>query len=128
MDEITDRISPQKPTLGIPKRLSQFGFPSKVISQSCWVCVRFGESQGALVLALDSEAQNKLKVGAMELWNSIERRLGKELLHRNIKPLFEGVDPLNAQSVLPPLLQSAQRVVWIPFGLSEGDCFLGIVA
>jgi hypothetical protein len=129
IDEVTDRHPEPKPELGLPKRQSQFAFPSPEIPTTLWVDVSFGPSKGAAMLAFQPGFIKALKFKtSQQLWEALLKRAGSEFARRQIQPIFGGVMELHSTGTVPKDLTELPRVVWIPIKLPGGECFFGIAA
>ena len=129
IDEVTDRHPEPKPELGLPKRQSQFAFPSPEIPTTLWVEVNFGTSKGSAMLAFQPGFIKALKLKtSQQLWEAMLKRAGSEFARRQIQPIFAGVSELASSAPIPKELAALPRVVWIPIKLPGGECFFGIAA
>jgi hypothetical protein len=133
IDEVTDRHPEPKPELGLPKRQSQFAFPSPEVSTVLWLEVSFatatGPSRGATMLALQPGFLKDLKLKTpQQLWEAMLKRAGSEFARRQIQPVFAGLSELTPSAASPKELAALPRVVWIPIKLPGGDCYFGVAA
>ena len=117
IDELNARWPEQKPTLGLPKRDSQFVLPA---TDACVVTVSIGGSPpGLAALALDPSL-TKGGQSAQKLWSAVTDRARVEFAHRKISPAF-GNTATKAPSDVRP-----SRVIWIPIRVDAGQLWLGV--
>ena len=126
IDELTDRHPDPKPELGLPVRQSGYVLPEPGLS-SVLVCeLELVGTRGILLIASEPGFGRALKLGPEELWSAILKRAGGEFARRGIQPAF--YSPLNVVGggPLPKHLPIPGRLVWIPFSIPGGRCFLGM--
>ena len=123
IDELVERHPEPKPELGMPIRQRVFALPAEGLADLVACEAAFSEAKGCLFLALDSGCAGALNMTARGLWDSLLKRAGGELHRREVKPSL-GM-PLVLKGELPKGLEPA-RVVWIPFRLKTGTCYLGL--
>jgi hypothetical protein len=133
IDELTERHPEPKPGLGVPLRQKEFAAPGPEIVHVLACQVSFDQGRGHAFLALDAKAAKILELNSQELWDSLIKRAGAEFSRRSIRPKLATPVHLMRSETLDTLPAPAwshppQRVVWIPFSLGEGKCFLGLAA
>jgi hypothetical protein len=130
LDELIDRQWNYRPELGLPIRASSLDWPSPTVLEALLVPV-FGEPPGFLALALDPPAIPGMGIaGVGDLWESVSRRLPKELEVRKIRLRFGVPCQVSREGVGGPLrlpngAPAPTRVIWIPIGVEGGGCYLG---
>lgn len=137
IDELTERHPEPKPELGMPQRHKQLAMPAPTALQVVICEVRFvlekpdaqgnPELRGFALLAADADCARKLKLDAEKLWEAILKRAGGEFMFRNIKPRLGSARALS-EPELPSGFAEPTRVIWIPFKLNPGTCYLGVGA
>jgi hypothetical protein len=130
IDELAERQEEPKPELGMPVRQRQFAFPSAELSAALVCEVTFsspaGDSVGFALIGADPTCAKKLKLDAQGIWDAIVKRAGSEFMRREIRPRFGSSTELRAPGALPPGFAVPGRVIWVPFKLNPGICYLGV--
>lgn len=125
IDELTERHPEPKPTLGMPVRHSRLQLPKS--STDLMICeVTLSEKRAFALLAFEPSFMTELKTTPVELWSAILRRAGSEFMRRNIRPLVGNPREFRNGEELPPGYAEPARVIWIPFEIPAGICFLGL--
>lgn len=127
IDELCERHPEPKPELGLPKRLPRLDSPDPAIT-SLFVCdasFPIG-APGVAVLAIAPGCRKALKLEPPALWAAMLKRAGSEFMRRGIRPKLGAGFELAAPFALPEGSAVPGRVVWIPFRLPAGPCFLGV--
>ena len=130
VDELIERHPEPKPELGMPQRHRDLVLPAPGL-QGALICdVGFtleagGETRGFALFAVDAEGALKLKTDSRGLWRSLLGRAGREFVFRKIKPRLGEPKDLNSAE-LPAGFAVPSRVIWIPFKLNPGSCYLGV--
>lgn len=132
IDELTERHPEPKPELGMPQRHRQLALPAPglqgaLICEASFALEAGGETRGFALFAADAEAVLKLKLSSRKLWDALIKRAGREFMFRNIKPRLGDAKELPSAE-LPPGFATPARVIWIPFKLNPGTCYLGVGA
>ena len=144
IDEFNERFPDDKPELGIPKRLSRFTPPEPdldlVIHEVTQAAAVAGETsatsaapaqRGFAMLAFDAAFARALgramdSARPEDLWIALVRRAGSEFMRRGIKPVVGPSQFLRVEGTLPAGLVEPTRVIWSPFRVAGGRCYLGI--
>lgn len=126
VDELIERHPEPKPTLGLPLRQREFGAPAESLKSLLVTQVAIGDNQGLACLALDSACLTELGIQPSTLWEALVKRAAVEFARRQLRPRFDKSAELGPGVKLPPGHLQPQRVIWIPFTLKDGRCFLGI--
>ena len=130
IDEITSRHPDPKPELGLPMRRPKFEFPQEGLASALCAGVDFGQPpSGCMALSLCPEAEKRLGLDALSLWESLIQRTGAEFSRRGIQPRLGAPMKLATQSStgsLPPGFTEPERMVWIPIKVGQGSVFLGM--
>ena len=130
IDELIERHPEPKPELGMPIRQGalKFPFPSsdQILLTDVTLSWNSKVTPGFIIVALDAEAYTKLRLSSEDLWNLMQRRAGSEFIRRGIQPIFAASQTVSSSNPLPSRLMSSPRVIWIPFHLNPGNCFLAI--
>ncbi len=142
VDELTDRHPQPKPELGMPIRARDLSLPTQDLVGALLCEVTFaggdegvstastsgsGDARGFALLALDSECSRKLTLTTPKLWDALVNRAGGEFMHRKIKPRFGVVHRAESGALtVPKGWPTPARVIWIPFKLLPGACYLGV--
>jgi hypothetical protein len=136
IDELTDRHPEPKPELGMPQRHRQLVLPATgpLTAVICEVSFALAqptaastETRGFALIAVDETCAKRLKLDATQLWNSLIKRAGGEFGFRGIQPRLGNLQELKS-STLPAGFAEPARVIWIPFKLGSGACYLGVGA
>jgi hypothetical protein len=136
IDELTERHPEPKPELGMPQRHRQLAMPAPGALRVAICEVSFvlaqptpagNETRGFALVALDEPCAGKLKLDALKLWDALIKRAGREFMFRGIQPRL-GNPGLLAEPSIPPGYAEPSRVIWIPFKLGPGTCYLGVGA
>ena len=126
IDELTDRHPDPKPTLGMPTRSKRLD-PPPGVSEVLFVEAAFGpESRGSVMLSFDAGFFEAISVSAEQFWGSILKRIGTELMRRNIKPTLSPPIMMKQTIQLPKGFPEPSRVIWVPFEIPKGRCYLGL--
>jgi hypothetical protein len=136
IDELTDRHPEPKPELGMPLRQRAFAFPSSdfPVVLLCEVTFSLGdgtESRGFTLFGLDPVSSRKLGLDTPATWAALVKRAGGEFMHHKIRPKFGTLVELHNTGgavELPKGFPPPERVVWVPFKLNPGVCYLGVGA
>jgi hypothetical protein len=134
IDELTDRHPEPKPELGMPVRQNEFAFPSvdfpvALVCEVTFVLSDGKESRGFSLFGMDPICAKKLGLDTRGGWDALVKRAGGEFMHHKIRPRFGSVVELrNPERELPAGFAAPGRVVWVPFKLNPGICYLGIGA
>ena len=142
IDELNARLPKLKPELGMPMRSRDLGLPSpelKALLAAEIIFVREEavaaaataggtESRGMVLLACDPECLAKLGIPTREMWDAILKRAGQEFMVRKIQPRVGHVTEIIPPIALPQGFAVPARVIWIPFRLNPGSCYLGVGA
>jgi hypothetical protein len=132
IDELTERHPEPKPELGMPQRQRELALPvpgltGALICETSFALEAGGETRGFALFAADAEAASKLGLDSRALWEALIKRAGREFMFRGIKPRLGDVRVLEGPG-LPAGYAAPGRVVWIPFKLNPGVCWLGVGA
>lgn len=147
IDELNERLPGHKPELGMPMRQRELALPAPGLEAFLIAEMSFvreeaaaatatssgpgghaGDSRGIALLACDPDCRAKLQLETRALWDALIRRAGKEFMFRKIQPRLGAVTEPRAPFALPPGYPPPGRVVWIPFRLHPGICYLGVGA
>ncbi len=128
IDELTDRHPEPKPELGMPVRGNEYRVPDPSLTSVLACVVEISGQRGVVFLANEPSFTQALGQSAPELFKALLKRAGGEFLHRGIKPVFSEPVTLLGASALPADFPTPGRVVWIPFKLPSGSCYLGLGA
>ena len=124
IDELVERHPEPKPSLGMPTRLTSFALPNMRF-QSALACeVQLDNTRGLALVAMDEGCQKVLELDPEKMWSALLKRAGSEFMRRSIKPLI--IASQRVTSELPKSLPQPGRVIWVPFDLPSGSCFLGM--
>lgn len=130
IDELTERHPEPKPELGLPRKQSQFAVPETGLIDTLAGVARFEDSSGIVILALDPAGLKALKLkpaAARTLWDALLARATREFKLRHIAPsLAEPKALVGDAQELPAGFPRPGRVIWFPFRVSGGRCYLGI--
>ncbi|MGK5082718.1 hypothetical protein WDW37_05375 [Bdellovibrionota bacterium FG-1] len=132
IDELIQRHPEPKPELGMPIRQRELAFPASGLPDALLCSISFAtgqsESLGFALLGVDTDCRQKLGIAPQQLWDSLIRRAGQEFFYRGIKPRLG--NPVEIQRDASPLLPKGfpipGRVIWVPFRLNPGVCYLGV--
>jgi len=136
IDELIERHPEPKPELGMPQRHRQLAMPapgtlSAVICEVSFALAQptaaSSEARGFALIAIDDACIKELKLDAAQLWNALLKRAGREFGFRGIQPRLGDLRDLKS-AALPPGFAEPVRVIWIPFKLGAGACYLGVGA
>lgn len=136
IDELIELHPEPKPELGMPQRHRNLVMPasgalSAVICEVSFVLAQptsqQTETTGFALIALDEACAKKLKLDARKLWSALIKRAGREFGFRGIQPRLGDLKDLKSPT-LPPGFSEPARVIWIPFKLGAGTCYLGVGA
>ncbi|MCM2323311.1 MAG: hypothetical protein NDJ90_08615 [Oligoflexia bacterium] len=133
IDELIERHPEPKPTLGMPLRQKQ---PQAPVAGKLLLCeVLFGDEKsglqrGTAMLAFEPPFMKALAVGPVDFWSAILKRAGSEFQRRNIRPRISNPVEVEARTneaiQLPQGFAPPTRVIWIPFQVPKGSCYLGM--
>jgi hypothetical protein len=133
IDELIERHPEPKPELGMPIRQKIFAFPSADLATALVCDATFaleagGESAGFAILGADALCEKKLNLSTQGMWEALLKRAGREFDMRKIRPrVGSAVELRNSGAVtLPRGFAVPSRVVWVPFKLNPGICYLGV--
>ena len=132
IDELTERHPEPKPELGMPQRhralaMPAADLPGALICEVSFALEAGGETRGFALFAADPDCARKLKLDSRKLWDALIKRAGREFMFRNIKPRLGDIKEIQSAE-LPPGFATPSRVIWIPFRLNPGVCYLGVGA
>lgn len=136
IDELIELHPEPKPELGMPQRHRQLVMPASgpltaVICEITFTLAQptpaVTETRGFALIAVDEVCAKKLKLDAGKLWSALIKRAGREFGFRGIQPRLGGLKELK-NPALPPGFAEPARVIWIPFKLGSGTCYLGVGA
>jgi hypothetical protein len=121
IDELTERHPEPKPTLGMPIRQAKLSLPPS--AQAVLICeFSFDEARGFAMLAFEDGFMQALNILPEDLWQAILKRAGSEFMHRQIRPKTGQIQTFtDLKGYIDP-----GRVVWIPFQIPAGTCYLGL--
>ncbi|HUP57158.1 MAG TPA: hypothetical protein VM598_06875 [Bdellovibrionota bacterium] len=128
IDELTDRHPEPKPELGMPLRENHYRVPDPSLTSVLACGIEISGQRGVLFLAGEPGFAKKLGLAPTELFQAVLKRAGGEFMHRGIRPVFSAPVTVLGSSPLPGDLPVPGRVVWIPFKIPAGTCFLGLGA
>jgi hypothetical protein len=122
IDEWTERVTENKPELGMPVRSRGFVLPPSVTEENCVrFSVQLGQSQGIAALAICFEQGKEQGFSLTDCWQRLLRRAEPEFKRRGIRPVFAALAP-GASAI------HLTRFVWVPLKMDVGVCFLGLGA
>jgi len=132
VDELTERHPEPKPELGMPSRHRELVLPAAGMAGALICEVGFTQEggpdlRGFALFAADLECSAKLGADSRQLWQALIKRAGGEFAFRKIKPRLSDVKDLKT-AALPTGFPTPTRVIWIPFKLNPGVCYLGVGA
>lgn len=132
VDELTERHPEPKPELGMPQRHRELQLPTPGLVGALICEVSFTQEggpdiRGFALFAADPECSVKLKADSHKLWLALVKRAGGEFAFRGIKPRMSDAQEL-VTAQLPAGFPVPSRVIWIPFKLNPGSCYLGVGA
>ena len=125
IDELTERHPEPKPTLGLPIRQANLTLPRAQLSVLA-VEFSFDNGRGLVMVASEAGFMRALELTPLNFWKAIVKRAGSEFMRRFIKPKSGAVRELKLGEPIPENWIHPSRVVWIPFQLPQGTCFLGM--
>lgn len=128
VDELTERHPEPKPTLGMPVRQRSLEAPGG-ISEVLFCEASFEADpplRGSAMLAFEPAFMKALGVTAEAFWSAILRRAGSEFMRRGIRPRLSQTSSRKPPIQLPEGYSEPQRVIWIPFEVPAGRCYLGL--
>ena len=127
VDELNELFPNMKPELGMPLRMKQFAIPDASLKTVLAFDVRIDSQRGTVFLGMSPKLTSASQITAQNLWNSLHSRAEKEFERRGIAPQFGGSKLIAEQDVsaLPKDIAFPRRMVWIPFTLPTGICYLG---
>lgn len=136
IDELIERHPEPKPELGMPQRHRHLAMPapgalSAVICEVSFALAQpttaSSETCGFALIAVDEACAKNLKLDAPLVWNALIKRAGREFGFRGIQPRLGDLKVLKGPT-LPAGFSEPARVIWIPFKLGSGVCYLGVGA
>ena len=133
IDDLNERLPDLKPELGMPLKQRELAMPNSELKTALICAVSFTlenstVSHGFAALGADPAYTSKIGLTTEQIWEALIHRAEGEFLLRNIKPRFGTPSSLSAPAKLPYGFAVPGRVVWIPFRLNPGTCYLGIGA
>mgnify|MGYP001580052998 CR=1 FL=1 len=126
IDELTERHPKPKPELGLPMRKTRIELPDPSLIQTLFISVDLGGTRGILMLASQPEFMKAIQLSSQDFWNAIFKRTGSEFARRNITPRFSPPESIEGPLTVQVRGQGPLRVVWIPFKIPAGACYLGL--
>ncbi len=127
IDELCERAPEPKPELGMPARFDSLTFPAEACERILLTPVTMAGMKGLGSLAMDPDAEKRLGVNALAVWESLLARAWRsEFPRRGIDPEFEKPIWCEDSSRLPPSLTPPRTVIWIPIRIGEGRCHLAV--
>lgn len=128
IDELTERHPEPKPTLGMPTRSKTLSAPEGV-AQVLFCEATFDPAQrGSALLAFDPPFMSAINLPAEDFWQAILKRAGTEFMRRSIRPTLSPPVVMKPPITLPKGFPEPTRVIWIPFEIPAGRCYLGLAA
>ena len=128
IDELTERHPKPKPELGMPVRKTDITLPDQRLESTLLISVEMDDSRGIVMLSFQNEFMKALHTDPQEFWRALGKRSGTEFARRNILPRFAKPELLEGALQVQDRAQTPLRVVWIPFKLPAGTCYLGLAA
>lgn len=130
IDELTERHPEPKPTLGMPLRQRALEAPSGatqiLFCEASFQAEALGASRGSAMLAFEPMFMKAIGLSAEAFWSALLKRAGAEFARRGISPRLTPPVIQNPPIRLPSGYSDPQRVVWIPFQIPSGSCYLGL--
>lgn len=111
----------------MPARFDSLTFPAEACERILLTPVTMAGMKGLGSLAMDPDAEKRLGVNALAVWESLLARAWRsEFPRRGIDPEFEKPIWCEDSSRLPPSLTPPRTVIWIPIRIGEGRCHLAV--
>lgn len=126
IDELNEKKPKEKVELGLPRRLSQFAFPDTELGSLLFCEIQFDQASGFVFVGLEKSLGESLSFSEAQLWEAIFKRAGSEFMRRNIRPKAGNTQSLTQTASAPKGVNAVQKLVWIPFKLQDGKCYLGM--
>ncbi len=132
IDEVIERASEPKPTLGLPIRLAKWhppqgdGQSSKDLKIVLIDCEFKGHKPtGFLSIALSHAASQRLQLSAEQFWQAVFKRAGSEFHRRSIQPITGNIEAIATEAT--SLSSAVSRLIWTPIELNTNELiFFGV--
>ncbi len=120
IDELTDRYPDPQPVLGLPKKYPGYVLPPGAEHPEVWFApLKMDGKEAYFILATQSRSRENFPKSWNELWASLAKTIDHERGIRNQEFEMGKAHPLES----PPAIT---QLIWVPFVLGQGTCFMGM--
>lgn len=110
----------------MPLRQAQRAKPDASVSAMLGCAIIVGQFASTTCIAVDEGFVRNTGLTPQQIWDAILKRAGAEFSRRGLKPRLGTFFEMRDGSPLPNGMSEPTRMIWIPFKLKGGVCFLGM--